>query len=157
MAQQSNNESKNNEDLIEALKKQLQDTFDETKKSREDCVKMEQELEDDYQKRLQLAELFPHPKNADTFRKSCEVHKWLIYNNIHMNGIDESSKIWWSSLDKIPFVTNPKKSEDQTPEYKEITNYIKQMKFEWLEKYFPEWVQGNDARRKFEKLPDTHK
>ena len=157
MAKESNHDSKNNEDVNERLKKELQDIFDETKKSREESVKMKQELEEDYIKRLKLAEQIENPKYAETFRRLCHVHKWLINSNIHMYGADETNKIWWCQLDEIPFVENKMKGKEETPEYKEMKNFIQEMRTQWLDDFFEKWLPGNEARRKYEKLPDQHK
>ena len=157
MAKESNNDSKNNKDVIEELKKELQDIFDETKKSREEFDKMEQELEEDFIKRLKLAEQIPNPKNGETFRRLCHLHKWLMYNNIHMYGADETNKIWWCQLAEIPFMADKKKGKEETPEYEEMKNFIQERQTQWLYDFFEKWLPGNDARREYEKLPDRHK
>ena len=48
MAQESKSESNNEQAKIEQLKKELQDIFDETKKSRDEFSTMEQELKEDF-------------------------------------------------------------------------------------------------------------
>ena len=157
MAQESKSCSDNNADVIERLKKQVQDTYDETAKSQQEFAKMEQELEDDYIKRLKLSGHLTKPTQEQTFRKLCEVHKWLLYNNIHMCGADATNTVWWCQVGDIPFVTNPKKGEDQTPEYKEIKSFIEEMKSQWLEEYFHDWWHSSDLREEYQKLTDLHK
>jgi len=157
MAQESNTDCKNNADVIEQLRNELQETFAETNKDAKEFRQLEQQLQDDFIKRLKLGEQITNPKTRKIFTQLCHLHKWLMYNNIHMYGADESNKIWWCELADIPFIEDLKKGGEESPELKELKNFVKEMQIEWLYDFFTEFMSGNDARRKYQKLPDVHK
>ena len=157
MDQDTKSNDGDTQDEIQQLQKQLQATINATKDAEKQFETLKKRLEIDWKQRRQAGQGIINDQRKKTFQQLCDCQKWLVNNNINLYAADETSKVWFSSIHKIPFIVDQKAEKQQTPEFKEVTKYIQQMSTEWLNEYCIKWEAGNDARWKYQALPDKHK
>lgn len=149
-------EHKDQQSEKEQLKMQYESLYNMKKESEQDYRKLHRRLMDNCAKRKAQATAIKNTRHQDLFKQLCAMNEWLIENNLNMTAADISGKLWFKEMDQVPFVKSNYDKSAESPEFKEASNFIELMQAEWIEKYFPHWSKGNDARNKFNHLANKN-
>ena len=136
------------------LSMQLESFWNMREESEAEERKLHRRLMDDCAKRKANGELIANTYHKSLFKNLCDLNEWLIENNINIAAADASGKLWFTEIDQIPFTETKYDKTKESPEFKQVSNFIEIMQREWIEKYFEHWNKGNDARRTFNQLAE---
>ena len=159
MAQTQANNSTQTSPEVKLLQKQLAAAIEAGKAETNKSNVLQDELNGGLIKMLQASNLIKDDEKRKTFIKLLDIHKLLLTENQYISASDNAGKVWFTEITDISgdvaFV--PKQNNDaKTPEFIELSNFIKEMKAEWMDNYFQDFDDGNEQRYKYNALANTY-
>lgn len=159
MAQTQANNSTQTSPEVKLLQQQLAAAIEAGKAESVKSNPLQDELNAGLMKMLQASKLIKDDEKRQTFIKLLDIHKLLLKGNQHISASDNAGKVWFTEITDISgdvaFV--PKQNNDaKSPEFIELSNFIQEMKTQWMDNYFKDFDDGNEQRYKYNALANTY-